>query len=120
MMTDRRGFEIGDLVELRHPLSVDYTGCTDDEEKTPEIVEFSIDVGERGVITSDPMCFRPGVVQKQAVRFIDAPNWPNLYWSDDDGLERSIGPGHYVECRNLRLVSAAPPDFFTPDLDGLF
>ena len=116
----RRGFEIGDVVELRYPLYVDYTECIDDEDPPPKTVKFSIGIGERGVIVSDPMNFG---VPKQAVRFINAPNWPNLYWKGEyepiDFEPRSIGSGHYVECRNLSLVSAAPK-FCAPDLSDFF
>lgn len=99
-------FKPGDLVSVKHDVTKDYSDC--------DICGvFLIPAGSVGtVISPDSTAFgeRPMI----AVNFTEIENYPELVFHS-----KSIGPGHYIDPRNLTLVRAADltTDEFEPATD---
>lgn len=87
-------FKPGDLVSVKHDVTKDYSDC--DIRGV-----FLIPAGSIGtVISPDNTAF--GEIPMIAVNFTEIENYPELVFHFE-----SIGPGHYIDQDNLKLVRAA-------------
>ena len=109
----------GDNVVLTGQHIVDYSDLFDTDIDKQYKRKYLIPACARGEVIGRPLDFYGEI--RYPVRFIDAENFPQLFYSgefEDDPVARPIGPGHYVPMSKLKYVEApAQPELQVSDSD---